>query len=852
MKSFVCPDSCCVTTHRSLRRLIQHLKYCHANVVPFTCGISNCVKPVRNVLAFERHCRRDHHHLLANITGPPVLSNSCVTNTNDVSDAITTGIIWESEGIADDMNNLDDDHDDDSSSDDDSETDDLTDDINDVTAEKKDVSLEDTVNFEEEVASFLLKSREKHKLSTSATQYVASSFENLLNHHSKLLLTKMDRFFKEDLGNADKISIESIFFQSPLNFALEKFSIDKALDRYASASPDFVHSDEIFLGYSPRGKKESYQYIPIHKTLISILPHDDVLAEIFQPCSSADGFIRCARDGDYFRNHPYFSDGQENKLMVNLYNDEFVVSNPLGNKTRKSKILAFYFTLGNFSNKLNSKVENIFLAVLSLSKYVQKYSVERVLAPLIEDLKALEFDGVSVKYKNRTMHFCGTVFLILSDNLAAHWLGGFQENFSTTKRICRFCMCLRNEIGEILHNDDCVLRTPASFNQHVQFAGIGDEYIKEYGVKADCPFNELQYFHCVTGIPFDAAHDFLEGVIPYILSSLVAKLVEKNFLTLEDFNRVIETFEYSRLDKKDLPQTQKIDCSLANFRIKLTAGECWVFVRLFPLMFGPFVPEDEEIWRVVRLLSCYFQLLMSFEFHPGMTERMDSTLQCLYGEVLLQLPQCGIKPKFHFGIHYGLQTRLFGPPRFRFTLRYESKHMAIKQPLSSSKNRKNVCFTLAHRHQTQMHLRCKEENFFPRRKVTPVNLKQVHIKCLRYDLQTMLPPTESPIISISTGVSLNDGSFYEQDVVLHTDEEHKVDLFLQVVQIVFSCGEPYLFCEELLAVDFDQHYHAYLVKKQGVYRLIHIHGLQTSNIHGLYVIDGKSYVPPKFEMNILL
>ena len=107
--------------------------------------------------------------------------------------------------------------------------------------------------------------------------------------------------------------------------------------------------------------------------------------------------------------------------MINLYDDEFVTSNPLGNKQRNSKVLGFYFTIANFSNKRNSKVENIFPTILTLSKYANKYSIETVLRPLIQDLKCLESDGITVNYEMQSMQFFGSLFLIISDNLAAHW-----------------------------------------------------------------------------------------------------------------------------------------------------------------------------------------------------------------------------------------------------------------------------------------------------------------------------------------------------------------------------------------------------------------------------------------------
>ena len=53
-------------------------------------------------------------------------------------------------------------------------------------------------------------------------------------------------------------------------------------------------------------------------------------------------------------------------------------------------------------------------------------------------------------------------------------------------------------------------------------------------------------------MPFASAHDFLEGIPPYVLSALIMKFVRLGYFTLGDLNELIDDFEYSRLDDKVL------------------------------------------------------------------------------------------------------------------------------------------------------------------------------------------------------------------------------------------------------------------------------------------------------------
>lgn len=63
--------------------------------------------------------------------------------------------------------------------------------------------------------------------------------------------------------------------------------------------------------------------------------------------------------------------------------------------------------------------------------------------PLLQDLKALEQDGIFVPLLGRCVK--GTVVVVLADNLGAHGIAGFNESF-TAGHICRVCTATRKEI----------------------------------------------------------------------------------------------------------------------------------------------------------------------------------------------------------------------------------------------------------------------------------------------------------------------------------------------------------------------------------------------------------------------
>lgn len=62
-------------------------------------------------------------------------------------------------------------------------------------------------------------------------------------------------------------------------------------------------------------------------------------------------------------------------------------------------------------------------------------------------------------------------------------------------------------------------------------------------------------------------------------------------------------------------------------------------------------------------------------------------------------PSKPLKPKHHYLCHYAELIKQFGPLIQLWTMRYESKHTYFKQCARKLHNLKNLCVTLAERHQ---------------------------------------------------------------------------------------------------------------------------------------------------------
>lgn len=104
---------------------------------------------------------------------------------------------------------------------------------------------------------------------------------------------------------------------------------------------------------------------------------------------------RTVRDGEYCKQNCFLS-SEDLRIALNLYVDDFEICEPLGTSRKKHKLYGVCWVLGNLPPGSTSKLTAIYLAVLCKSDDVRTYGYEKVLEPLLQDLRILEQHGVSI------------------------------------------------------------------------------------------------------------------------------------------------------------------------------------------------------------------------------------------------------------------------------------------------------------------------------------------------------------------------------------------------------------------------------------------------------------------------
>ena len=309
--------------------------------------------------------------------------------------------------------------------------------------------------------------------------------------------------------------------------ALDEVSNVKRQDKYARRKLGMVPPETKVLKSENDESKDTFQFIPVTQQIKSL----------FSNKSFADAFIEATgvpqsdgaeqeyadlKDGSFHKN----ADNDSLKLII--YSDEFTVSCPIGNKTKKYGIVAVYFAIANMRR---SRLQNIHLALLVHKSHLRRHSWATTLKPLIDDLKALQADGVAVELNGAIKQLKGSVALVVGDNLGIHEMAGYFCSFHGTGRICRICHATTSEIQEKFKESDFVLRTQAEYDAQLKILeqeNFSEVFQKMFGIKERCVFSQLEGFRCIDQMPVDMSHDLLEGVALYTVNCVFSGVVHLN------------------------------------------------------------------------------------------------------------------------------------------------------------------------------------------------------------------------------------------------------------------------------------------------------------------------------------
>lgn len=180
----------------------------------------------------------------------------------------------------------------------------------------------------------------------------------------------------------------------------------------------------------------------------------------------------------------------------------------------------------------------------------------------------------------------------------------FTANF-----FCRICTLSREETHKVCSELFSKLRTIENYNIHLN---MNDR--SRTGIKGDCIFNQLPYWHCVLNKVIEIMHDFFEGTNKYVLCKAFVKWIDQKILSLEELNRCVKLLEFDlgKLKEDSLP---------------MTARESWQFLYLLPICLGDKIPHGDPSWELILILIEITETILGSSFYECTLSSLERLIQ---------------------------------------------------------------------------------------------------------------------------------------------------------------------------------------------------------------------------------
>ena len=350
----------------------------------------------------------------------------------------------------------------------------------------------------------------------------------------------------------------------------------------------------------------------------------------------------------------------------------------------------------NIPPHLRSKIDNIKLVILCFDKHIASFGWEKLLKKLVADLQELETNGITIFVDGQTTTFYGTLIAILGDSLGSHQIGGYTENFSKSNNFCRYCEISRDDF---LNNFFRVRewRTIETYTKCVEKAKKSKNI--EIGIKRDCPFNILNYFHVANpGLPPCVAHDLFEGIVQSDMWLAIRYFVQQNWFRTGLLNFRLNDIKLLSEGAIFIPQIQVT--GVQKKKLTGTASQMRRLMQVFTAVVADVVKDfNDPVWRMVTHLKKVCQLVCAPALSMGQIASLAFEIRQFLELRKECFPNDNLKPKHEFIYHYPKLMELFGPLKHLWTLRFESKHGDFKKQVKHIQNFKNLTQRLAYKHQ---------------------------------------------------------------------------------------------------------------------------------------------------------
>ena len=404
----------------------------------------------------------------------------------------------------------------------------------------------------------------KNIVKNNAVKFVASLYRNpsIPRSHVQTVVQGIEGFVSSFMGifestildslvqlNADDKTLENIQkFLTTFGNLFEDLETDYKRLKYFQSLPEFVGPIKHILGYKMVNRNtstgpqlkyvpEEVQFVPLRKIFKAFLERPGVLQMTLDYLAklknNQSDNIKNFMESKLWKEKISKYSPTDIVIAYFIYYDDFECNDPLG--PHSHKLGAIYTLLSCLPPEYSSKLNNIFLTLLFNTENKKNYSFNKILYPLIEEIKYLEETGIIIGGK-RVYFVLG---LLLGDNLGLHSMCGFTECF-VANFSCRFCKASRCMCKEMCVEDKSLLRNETNYTADLQLQDLS-----KTGIKTNSCFNDIDSFHVTKNYSVDAMHDLPEGAMHYVMKHVLYDFIHvKKYFTFKFLEHRLKNFDY--------------------------------------------------------------------------------------------------------------------------------------------------------------------------------------------------------------------------------------------------------------------------------------------------------------------
>lgn len=128
-------------------------------------------------------------------------------------------------------------------------------------------------------------------------------------------------------------------------------------------------------------------------------------------------------------------------------------------------------------------------------------------------------------------------------------------------------------------------------------------------------------------------------------------------------------------------------------------------------------------------------------------------------------PDVSIKPKHHYLLHYPQLIKQFGPLRYLWTMRFESKHQYFKNIIRHTTNYKSVLLSFSHKHQLLQALNLSQNSVFKSKIISEDAVKITENNCAKDVWKILCSNIELDITFISSSCSFREHTYKKENLI---------------------------------------------------------------------------------------